>query len=208
MTVTALVASALLMGATGQTGYQANEARPIATPAPYPYNIVDSTSRPGFNGRLWVDRAIVGGAERVWPIGWGDPGPAHFGAAEYTNPIVYVRRDAVVIGVSAWERFDADQAYPVKEAQRFWLQEQNYTGGVRTHIAPAVRQGVVESARPYVIEPRARFRAPADAPKLRQRMQVRVPGRDLEGARVFLPHTAPASMRARLASSTAVARAD
>lgn len=208
MTVSALVVSALMVGATGQVRYAANDERPLATPAPYPTNIVDSTERPGFNGQLWIDRAIVGGAPRQWPVGWGEPGPAHYGAPETFAPSVYVRRDVQVIGISPWLAIENENLYPLENARQFWLKEHGYIGGVRTFINPAVRQGVMDAEAPLAIEPRARFRAPAEAPKIRRRMDVRAPGRDLDGARMFLPDSAPIALRERQAGGPVIVMAD
>ena len=47
-----------------------NDGRHLATARPYPANIVDSTARPGFNGRVWIGREIVGGTDHQRPSDW------------------------------------------------------------------------------------------------------------------------------------------
>src|SRR5258705_438844 len=44
--------------------------RPIATMAPYPAGMADDVRRPGFNGRLWVGRPIIGSMQQgPYPMG-------------------------------------------------------------------------------------------------------------------------------------------
>jgi len=206
MLLNAVVASLVTTGAAGQVHYAAHDHRPIATPAPYPANIVDDTRRPGFNGRLWVDRTIIGGAPREWPLHWGAPGPAFYGAPETHRADVFVRRGPQVISINAWTAIEPETLYPLENARQFWLKEQGYVGGVRTFVNPRVLRGVAPSE--MVIEPRARFRAPADAPRIQRRMHVSAPGTDLDGARIFLPESAPIAMRSRVMPTEAVASAE
>ncbi|MEM7754475.1 MAG: hypothetical protein AAF297_02450 [Planctomycetota bacterium] len=203
MLLSTVAASLITTGAVAQTRYAAHDERPIATPAPYPANIVDDTRRPGFNGRLWVDRTIVGGAPREWPLDLGGPGPAFYGAPDSQRADVFVRRDAQVIAINGWNSIEPETLYPLENARQFWLKEQGYTGGVRTFINPAVLRGV--TPREVVIEPRAKFRTPADAPRIQRRMHVSLPAHDVSEVRIFLPDTAPIAMRTRVMPQASVA---
>lgn len=112
---------------------------PLATPRPYPESIVDDTRRPGFNGRVWVSRTHTH-QPTEWALDWPEPGPAEYGAPETLAPTVYARVGTQAIGLSPWSRLEGDGLSHLEEARVYWLRQQNYTGGVRTHVHPATLQ--------------------------------------------------------------------
>ncbi len=142
LTIISTAIAATTLGAPGHhytTYYPSrNDGRHLATARPYPANIVDSTARPGFNGRVWIGREIVGGQAPIWRADWCSPGPAAYGAPEHNNAVVYTRVNTLTIPVNPWCELsvrDGDKQYERGRVQ--WLKEQNYTGGVRTFVHPS-----------------------------------------------------------------------
>lgn len=191
-------------------------SRPIATPAAYPAGMADDVHRPGFNGRQWSSRPVVGGTQGPYPTGcssWS----SQYGAFGNENATVYVRVGGQVIGINAFEPITKNGLRRLEEARNFWLRENGYTGGVRTFTNDAFAAPKTEAqvnpdpSREVVrvngkIEPRASFQLPEDMPRRRNRLRVdagNVNGaaaivKFQEGtARVSWPMNAPAEAVAR-----------
>lgn len=134
LTALCVAAAASALGAPNAPWDRQN---PLATPRPYPANIVDSTARPGFNGRVWVGREIVGGQPTVWRADWCSPGPARYGAHEYNHATAYVRVNTLAIPISPWCSFTRGGDSVFERGRTQWLRERNYVGGVRTFVHPS-----------------------------------------------------------------------
>lgn len=157
-------------------------ARQIDGPPPYPYARVDSTSRPGFGGRLWLTLPYMGGVE-VYPTGEQDQAEAH-GVIE-RGQVVHARVGELSVPISPWRAWD-DRSYRRLEASRQqWLAENGYTGGVRTFVNDANFDwsgnggGTYELAQasparidPATIQPRAIIELSPEVTRFRSRMHV------------------------------------
>src|SRR5689334_24090487 len=96
--------------------------RPIATRALYPAAMADDVRRPGFNGRLWVSRPIIGSMQQgPYPVGWGSPGPEAFGGFDNQDAEVYARVGHQVVGLTPWESIDTQGLRRLEAARNFWL---------------------------------------------------------------------------------------
>ncbi len=189
-------------------------ARVLATAPLYPANRADDSRRPGFNGRLWIGETFDNGYRE--PLAWGGPGPTHYGASDRHAPLAFVRIGTQVIAVSPWVSLD-EESFPAHERGRHaWLRERGYTGGVRTHVNPAVLRSMMQpapistSALPALapathaeeaqpVEPRAtiRLRQPRQPTTLRERE-----------VRFSWPAAAPVEAVSRTAPRIEVASAD
>lgn len=221
----AAIATSTSLGQVNELYIRKGDHRPIATAAPYPAGMVDDVRRPGFNGRMWVTRPIIGGMD-AWAVDEGAPGASAYGAFDRQDTDVQVRVLHTVIGVNAWESIDKPGLAHLEQARQFWLREQGYTGGVRTFVNDAVLwnhpQGretreAAATPRPAVnpliepageIQPRATIRVPAEWPRThRIRVEATAPGASIASlpgngpARVSLPPSAPCDMAERVAAS-------
>lgn len=155
--------------------------RPIATRAPYPVAMADDVHRPGFNGRVWVSRAVIGGVQGPYANGCTEA--ERYGAYGNEDATVYARVGGQIIGINAFEPITKNGLRRLEEARNFWLKENGYVGGVRTFVndayiatpAPQARAG--ESSPPAAqargkIEPRATIQLPADMPRRGNRLRV------------------------------------
>lgn len=182
--------------------------RVLATRPPYPPNRADDVHRPGFNGRLWVGRPIIGGVNTGYPLAWGDPGPAGYGAAENDFPLAYVRVGTEVVGITPWEQITEGGLSTLEHGRQQWLADNGYVGGVRTFINDKVLLGVAPKVVAADIQPRATFEWPIDQPRFRHRQSVHneqgeAPTMVLRaGDRVSWPAGAPADLVARAADKT------
>lgn len=185
MGVSLLVTSAAVSLAQVVTaGGSASCDRPIATVAPYPANMVDDVRRPGYNGRVWVSRPVIGGMDGPYPLGWDSPGPEAYGAFDAQDALVYARVGLLTISISPWEEVRPENLRQLRDAQQFWLKERGYVGGVRTHVndlylwKPDRDDGAVAAteAAPArtrgLPEPRMILEIPADAPRMKSRIKV------------------------------------
>jgi hypothetical protein len=210
-----VVAGAAQLGVVPYVGTH-DPNRPIASRAPYPAAVADDVRRPGFNGRVWVSRPIIGSMQQgPFPVGWGSPGPEAYGGFDNQDAEVYARVGHQVVGINPWESINSDGLKRFEAARNFWLQEQGYTGGVRTFIndlylwKQAESQPTEEhaSAVPPTPMPRATITLPADMPPQRRRIRVDAghaqpvvcPG--VGPARVSWPLTAPADAVARTSAN-------
>jgi hypothetical protein len=210
--------AAMALAQSVEHGRVTESDRPIATLAPYPANMADSVRRPGFNGRLFVGRPIIGGMDGPYPLGWDSPGPEYYGAFDNQEALVYSRTGLITISMNPWEEIRPENLRALREAQQFWLKEQGYVGGVRTHVNDLYawkREGglaMLESdepaAEPKVLpEPRMIFEVPADVPRMKSRIKVEArPVRrgpeaivvlSNEPVRISWPMNAPANTVAR-----------
>jgi hypothetical protein len=200
------VAGAVQMGITQFLGNH-DPHRPVATLAPYPVGMADDVRRPGFNGRLWVGRPIMGSMQQgPYPVGWGSPGPEAYGAFDNQDADVWARVGHQVVGISPWESIDLEGLKRLEAARGFWLQEQGYTGGVRTFVNDRYMwkqdEEKADAHASAVPTPRATITLPADLPRQRRRIRVDAapspavcPG--VGPARISWPMTAPADAVAR-----------
>src|SRR4029434_6191800 len=101
------VVGAAQLGTVHYMNGESNPPRPIATMAAYPPGMADDVRRPGFNGRLWVSRPIMGSMQQgPYPTDWGSPGPEAYGAFDNQDAEVWVRVNHQVVGISAWQRLN------------------------------------------------------------------------------------------------------
>lgn len=177
----------------------------LATMPNYPAGRADNVHRPGFNGRLFIGRPIIGGRPEQWPMGWGDPGPAAYGAYENDGSQVYARTNTLVQTVSPWISIPQGGLNDLEQARNEWLKENGYVGGVRTFVNDAYMPVQMASGEQIParrqITPSATIQLPADMPSFRYRQQVM---HLKAGDRVSLPGHAPAAMLARLNKSQGV----
>jgi hypothetical protein len=164
---------------------------------------------PGFNGRLWVGRPVMGFMQQgPYSQDWGSPGPEAYGAFGSEDATVYARVGHLAVGINPWEGINQDGLKRLEAARNFWLQEQGYTGGVRTFVNDLYvwKKAVPEQARTHasaVPTPRATITLPADMPRQRRRIRVDAgsPGTvacpGVGPARVSWPMAAPESAVAR-----------
>jgi hypothetical protein len=214
-----LVAAALASGGMTQVvGFDGvggcAQGRPIATAPLYPCNMVDDVRRPGFNGRTWVDRPILGAIQQgPYPAAGVCPGPEAYGAFDTPDAVVYARVGLLHVEINAWDQIRPQGLYQLEDARQFWLKEQGYTGGVRTMVndanlwlrqpAPA-EQRAEAGGKPL---PRATITLPADMPP--QHRRLRVDSKGVQNAPVRLPGDGPARISwPDTASGDAVARTD
>lgn len=160
----------------------ASGTRLIDAPPPYPYARVDSTSRPGFGGRLWLSLPYMGGVE-VYPTGNDDTAEAH-GVIE-RGQTFNARVGELSVPLNPWRTWN-DRSYPRLEAARQqWLAENGFTGGVRTFVNDAnfnwtgagpgsyeVAQAQPARIDPATIQPRAIIELSPEVTKFRSRMHV------------------------------------
>jgi hypothetical protein len=179
--------------------------------------MVDDVNRPGFNGRLFITRPVIGGMQGPWAVAEGEPGASYYGAFDNQDAMLFARVGHTTIGISPWQRLDLEGLRHIERARAFWLQERGYTGGVRTFVndaviwkhaetpapAPQADAGDAKAkpAAPAKIEPRATIRVPEDVPRVKHRIRVQGvdPGvtRAAAPVRVSLPMSAPADLVAR-----------
>jgi hypothetical protein len=177
----------------------AHDSRPIATLPAYPYNAADDVRRPGFNGRLFVTRPVIGGVH-TGHTAYPPPGPEYYGAHGEECQTVPVRVGHLVIGVSPWVAWNRPGHQHIEHARQLWLRESGYTGGVRTFVNDLhfVREEPVVSGEPRTMpEPAAIIELSPDAPRHRTRLRVQIDG----PARVSWPHNAPIAAVARTDAS-------
>lgn len=182
-----VLAAALTVSATtlGGVHHYNRDGRVIVNPPPYPTNRVVSVDNSA-NGRVWIGRTILGGVERSTPYGWGDPGPAKYGASEHDNTVIYVRVGGhVITAVNPWERIDGTgNLMTLERGRQQWLRENGYTGGVRTFVNPrygAVDTELTDAGTPgeravpgrREIQPRGIIELREDIPRRRPRLEVR-----------------------------------
>jgi len=153
-----------------------SSGRYLATRPVYPAATADDADRAGFNGRLWIGRPIIGPG-RGRPLGLRDADRAAFGAGEEDFGRVYaVIGGQNVVGFDAFRPIREEGLDEFKAARAQWLDERNYTGGVRTHVNDAYLYQVDQSrdVRPLAgpIAPRATITLPPEMPRFRSRMQV------------------------------------
>lgn len=216
------LASVVAVATVGQV-YSVNAPnssdRPIATIAPYPSGMADDVRRPGFNGRLWVSRPVIGGMQGPYPLGWDSPGPEAYGAFDNQSAVVYAKSGHVIVALSPWVRVEPEGLKRLEEARNFWLKERGYVGGVRTFVndlylykqadeatsdAGAAPQASAEPKQPGAIpEPILKFEVPSDIPRGRSRIRVHGNGNDapVAEARISWPMNAPADVVARSATT-------
>ena len=151
-------------------GYWGN-GRAIATPRAYPLGRVDDVRRPGFNGRLWVGRPIVGPETNDWPLGWADPGPSAYGASEMNFSVAHILVGQVSAPISPWEAVPGIGMSHIESARQEWLKENGYTGGVRTFMNDAFVNK--EHHARADIQPRATIQVAPDVTRFKSRMQVK-----------------------------------
>lgn len=157
--------------------------RLVADIAPVRVNATDDVHRPGFNGRVWVSRPIIGGLAGHWAA-HSNPAAEYYGAYDVPATYVPVRVGHTRIAIDAWQRLDAPGLVRLEVARQQWLYEHNYTGGVRTFVNDAVlwrsavpgdsgaRGGGDAVAEHRRIVPRATIRVRDHVPRVRRPLRV------------------------------------
>jgi hypothetical protein len=200
------VAAVAAVGQVYSVGAPNASDRPIATIAPYPAGMADDVHRPGFNGRMWVSRPIIGGMKGPYPLGWPSPGPEAYGAFDNQDAVVYAKSGHLIVPITPWVRIEPQGLKQLRRAQGFWLREHGYTGGVRTFVNDLYVWDAEDVKDVAMVEPRAeapakngdalpepviKFELPAEMPRRRNRIRVEATDR------VSWPLNAPAAVVAR-----------
>lgn len=183
----------------------------LATRPPYPAGRADDVNRPGFNGRLWIGRTIIGGQTNY---AVADDSQGTYGAGENDNSMAYVRIGSIVSAVSPWEVVRGSGNHSLEAGRQQWLAEQGYTGGVRTFVNEAYLERYLttsdqvaaapDSQAKKAVEPRATIHLPIDQPRFKSRMHVKATGAEalVTLARKNLPMQISWPQTARPAGST------
>ncbi|MBX3376763.1 MAG: hypothetical protein KF678_07150 [Phycisphaeraceae bacterium] len=203
-----MVGAALLFSSMGWWHDNTRLGRPIATAAAYPVGMADDVHRPGFNGRLHVTRPVIGGMQGPYATE-ASLLADRYGAFGDEYAVVYARVGSLVVGINAFEPITKNGLRRFEQARNFWLQEQGYTGGVRTFVNDAYlfrkadgSPRAESSAKP---EPLATIKLPDDMPRRKNRLRVEATPPNTpaiaalaEGsARLSWPAAAPAEAVAR-----------
>jgi hypothetical protein len=174
----------MAVAAVGQPYRMGHWERPIATDASYPAGMADDVRRPGFNGRPWISRPIMGSMQQgPYPVVSGSPGPEAYGAYNQPDATVYARVGLLAVGVNPWESISIGGLHRLEDARNFWLREQGFTGGVRTMVndntlwqtkaEPASDEHADAGAKASGLPvPRATITLPADLPRQHRRLRV------------------------------------
>ncbi|MFM9996790.1 MAG: hypothetical protein ACKVU4_13435 [Phycisphaerales bacterium] len=213
------ILAAAAAASLGQVYQVSRYDRPIATMAPYPANVADDVHRPGFNGRLWISRPVMGGRNGPYPFGDASPGAESYGAYGDEGAVAYARVGLLAIGIDPWESIGPENLRQLRRAQDFWLEENGYTGGVRTHVndlylSKHVRadqpESAVYTAKPEkqgFPEPRGIIEIAPETPRIKNRIKVEVAPKSRPDAivvlskqpvRVSMPPNAPSQSVARV----------
>jgi hypothetical protein len=174
-----LMLSAAISG--GQPYRMDDCARPIANPIPYPAGMADSVRREGFNGRLYITRPIMGGYDAP-----PNPDADQYGAYLDEPQAVRARVGHLVVPIDPYTQWTKQGHKDLEAARNFYLQEQGYTGGVRTFVNDAVvfraiHEAEQAEAKPHadagekargLPAPRATIQLAPDAPRQRHRLRV------------------------------------
>jgi hypothetical protein len=185
--------------------------RPIATTPAYPVGMADDVRRPGFNGRLYVTRPILGVLQGDFARTVPRPELDAYGA--YLTPCesVPARVGLLTISISPWHAWNEQGHRGLERARQVWLAENNYTGGVQTHVNDYfLWRELSQPTEPGHVstpEPAAVIELAPDAPRGRSRMRVdAAPGCGSAAAAILLqqghvriswPHAAPGIIVAR-----------
>ncbi len=212
----ALTAALSVAQVAERTTLVIREGSSLITTPEYPAGLADDVRRPNFNGRLFARRPVIGGTT-IWARYSGEPGADAYGAwsmedlrfpARLQTPDRYFRESPQLYAVNAWDDL-TNQSYGTgtfelgrkradaqfEEARWQFLEEEGFTGGVRTHVndltllklqregkaldlelASADLDGRVASGEPSGLpRPRANIRKPDDAPSFRSRQRVELP---------------------------------
>ncbi len=210
-TLSALVIAGGMLGFNGDGDRDYD--RLLATPRAYPANAVDDAHRPGFNGREYVTRHIIGPGHGPYRTAEKHPGESHYGGWGDGEAIGYARIGSQVVAFDPFQEHEFGRNTRMERTRQRWLKEHGYTGGVRTFTNDLDRLGkrVAEQAT-ELPEPRGIFTIPADMPRGRSRQEVRADDRRdhkavsnavaivkfaREPVRISWPHQAPAATVAR-----------
>jgi hypothetical protein len=142
-------------------------ARLLASPASYPARVADDAHRPGFNGRVFRTRPIVGPGHGPYLRDEPGPGAGAYGAWGQEGRLIFVRHNHQVLAIRAFERIGVE---PLERSRQAWLRREGYVGGVRTFVTDAPRgTGGQASGLP---QPRGIIELSPDAPRQRARPMV------------------------------------
>ena len=210
-----LLGLSLALSSMGWSHDNTRLGRPIATAAPYATAMADDVHRPGFNGRVWVSRPIIGGMQGPYATDQSLLAE-RFGGFGSEDATVYARVGSLVVGINAFEPITKNGLRRFEAARNFWLKEQGYVGGVRTFVNDAYvwrtptgeARADAASGRP---EPRATIEVPADMPRRKNRVRVdaapvssgatAIVKLETGEARISWPAMAPAETVARTAAN-------
>jgi hypothetical protein len=153
-------------------------SRLLATPPPEatPWHHTRIAPEVG-NGRLWSTRVFTREPRAIAPR--RGRGPGAFGAPAGAPGLVFAKIGTEVLAFEAWEMFGTEGFGTLDAARAAWLEEQGYTGGVRTFVNPS--RASERELPSEEIEPAGWFRRPAVLPRTRPVESVRFsvpPGMD------------------------------
>jgi len=218
-----------LAGTTGSVRGTEWRNHALVTPPPVDTRHAHDILTNPISGRLWYGRDFIGGERpRALPRVTREPGPHAYGAHAHAERLILVRVGHSIVGIHPFARIDGTGSLQTLEGARAqWLQENGYSGGVRTFVNPLHRDNYLNSpagrrhaaprahAHPHAgadtrraekpsgeIRPRATIEIPPEMPRFEPRM--RVLGPDATGDRHEIrvtrltPGPAPAGVLTRL----------
>lgn len=170
----------------------------LASPNPFPLG-VDDVRRPGFGGKEWTQFTQVGGDLPLATRSAFSPGQNEYGASESDDSVCYVRLSSgFIASISPWQRIDpaempmdqlnaATQDWireygmtnqyiwaELEAGRQAWLRERGYTYSVRTFTGYGYPEDQANAGGGGQIKPVTVIERPADQPRFKQKMQVRV----------------------------------
>jgi hypothetical protein len=158
---TIALAASLGLGQVYVGGKCVGEDCLLATCRDYPANMVDGTDRPGFNGRLYLRRPVIGGLQGYHASGCD--APATYGAYGFEHELVWARVGHQPIALDPFTQLPRTMVR-LERARATWLRQNGYTGGVRTFVNDAyLYQNVDEDGEAHASAtptPRATIKVP------------------------------------------------
>lgn len=127
------MAAAMSLGQVYVGGLCPGEERLLVTPPPYPGNMVDDVHRPGFNGRYYLRRPVIGGMAGPYALARSEQGAEAYGAFGSESEVVWARVNHQPIALDPFTRLPSGMVLQ-ERARELWLRQHGYTGGVRTHV--------------------------------------------------------------------------
>jgi len=158
--ITTTLAMALTIGGYINSSSRFHPDVLLAEPRYYPANVTDSVHRPGFNGRHFRSRPIIGPGEGPYISTYSIRQDRYgaYGEHAYVPVLSGLNRIEIdafsPIGEAGFERFEA--------ARNHWLRRHGYVGGVRTFTNDAYDYHA-QGMHADLPQPRLKMRVPENA---------------------------------------------